>query len=173
MCLVWCVPTILRSPCWLSRISFSPLTFTQVPLYDCLALWPGRDASRRGLVAGITLFPFWGPGGNFRLHPAGQFLGRVEKLLKCQILRLFLAVAGPCLCLSERHRREDLPWTVRKRPSHHLGCQAILPSSRTLAHTNFFKIKNYVFYWTWSAPFNPLSIGLYVCSLHPLCLAWW
>ena len=109
----------------------------------------------------------------FCLHPAGQFLGKVEKLLKCQILRLFLAVAGPCLCLSERHRREDLPWTVRKRPSHHLGCQAILPSSRTLAHTNFFKIKNYVFYWTWSAPFNPLSIGLYVCSLHPLCLAWW
>ena len=79
------------------------------------------------------------------LHPAGQFLGRVKKLLKCQILRLFLAAAGPCLCLSERHRREDLPWTVRKGPRHHLGCQAIL-SSRTLAHNDFFKIKNYVFY---------------------------
>ena len=31
----------------------------------------------------------------FCLHPAGQFLGRVKKLLKCQILRLFLAVQAP------------------------------------------------------------------------------
>lgn len=173
MCLVWCVPTILRSPCWLSRISFSPLTFTQVPLYDCLAPWPGRDASRRGLVAGITLFPFWEPGGNFLSPSSWAISWQSKETPKMPDPEAVSSCAGPCLCLSERHRREDLPWTVRKRPSHHLGCQAILSSSRALAHTNFFKIKNYVFYWTWSAPFNPLSIGLYVCSLHPLCLAWW
>ena len=172
MCLVWCVPTVLRSLCWLSIISFSPLTFTQVLVYDCLALWPGRDASGRGLVAGITLFPFWGPGSN-SLSPSSWAIswqsGETPKMADPEAV----SSCGRPLLMPLRYRREDLPWAVRKRPSHHLGCKSILSSSRTLAHTNFFKIKNYVFYWTWSVPFNPLSIGLYVCILPPSCLAWW
>lgn len=84
----------------------------------------------------------------------------------------FPAMAGPYLGLSERYRIEDPPWIIRKRPSHRLGCHVILSSSRILARTNFFIIKNDMFS-------RHTGQFLLICYLsvsiimNPLCLASW
>lgn len=98
-CLGWCVLSILRSPCLLSIILSSPLGFTKVLLYNCLAIWPDGDASGRGVVAGISVLPFWGTAEQFPVSiQLCNFPAERRSSWNARSRGWVPRVAGPYLC---------------------------------------------------------------------------
>lgn len=93
--LVWCVLTILRSPCWLSIIQAFLLILTKVLFYNHLAIWPGREASGRG----SGCWHHWGPAEQFPVSmQLGNFPAEWRSSWNATSWGQLFSPCRPCLC---------------------------------------------------------------------------
>lgn len=130
----------------------APLMLTKVLLCNHLAIWPDRNDLEEAIVAGITVFPFWGPAEHFPVcNQQGNFLAEREAPGMPHLGAMFPPFAGPCMlsCFFKPGSQKGTEWKIPHGSSG--KGQAILQDVVQCCfllkfwHIYFFVIKNCMF----------------------------